>query len=292
MSNVENTSTSLAEKLLASVAKASGGKKQPYAGKEKGTRKPGKLPVPPPKPAQQAASAGRTPEQAAIAADIADRRKLTKKPLPLVIQAGLVDDPKKDGIPLALQVQNRQPLTPEQQAKVDAAKVAAAVKAGSDEHQRELREKQKATKKAKARESVAKNKAKKERAAQPVIASTPLTGKAALRAIAGKAAAEHAVTKIPAGKAAKRAEKAKAARKPVKGTQTAPKAKKAAAGARTGTKLVKIVELLSRKQGCTTAEVLKATGWPSVSMPQQAKAAGLKLRKEKKSGEVTRYFGS
>jgi len=60
-------------------------------------------------------------------------------------------------------------------------------------------------------------------------------------------------------------------------------------GVRPGSKLAIIVALLGRKEGCTTAEVLKATGWPAVSMPQQARAAGLKLRK-KKDGKVTRYW--
>jgi len=55
-----------------------------------------------------------------------------------------------------------------------------------------------------------------------------------------------------------------------------------------GSKLEIIIGLLKRKEGCTTADVLKATGWPAVSMPQQAKAAGLKLKKEK-DGKVTRY---
>ena len=59
-----------------------------------------------------------------------------------------------------------------------------------------------------------------------------------------------------------------------------------------GTKLEMIVGLLKRKEGCTTADVLKATGWPSVSMPQQAKAAGLKLKKEKAKGEPTRYHAA
>lgn len=49
-----------------------------------------------------------------------------------------------------------------------------------------------------------------------------------------------------------------------------------------------VAELLKRPGGCTTKDVLAATGWPSVSMPQQAKAAGLVLIKEKVDG-VTRY---
>lgn len=51
-----------------------------------------------------------------------------------------------------------------------------------------------------------------------------------------------------------------------------------------------VAALLQRKNGCTVAEVLNVTGWPTVSMPAMARAAGLVLRKEK-SGKVTRYFG-
>lgn len=51
-----------------------------------------------------------------------------------------------------------------------------------------------------------------------------------------------------------------------------------------------IGELLQRPEGCTTKDILAATGWPSVSVPAQAKAVGLVLSKEKRDG-VTRYFG-
>lgn len=79
------------------------------------------------------------------------------------------------------------------------------------------------------------------------------------------------------------------AKKPTKTEKPAP-AKKAAAGkgVRAGSKLEIVVRLLQRAGGCTTKDVLKATGWPAVSMPQQAKAAGLTLKKEKVDG-VTRY---
>ncbi len=53
-----------------------------------------------------------------------------------------------------------------------------------------------------------------------------------------------------------------------------------------------VAALLKRKSGCTCAEVLAATEWPTVSMPAMAKAAGLSLRKEKTKGEVTRYYGA
>lgn len=60
---------------------------------------------------------------------------------------------------------------------------------------------------------------------------------------------------------------------------------------RPGSKLEIVAGLLKRPEGCTTAEVLAGTGWPTVSMPQMAKAAGLTLRKEK-DGKVSRYFGA
>jgi hypothetical protein len=50
-----------------------------------------------------------------------------------------------------------------------------------------------------------------------------------------------------------------------------------------------IVADLLRK-GTTTAEVLKVTGWPSVSMPAMAKAAGLELTKHDENG-ITIYKG-
>jgi hypothetical protein len=43
-------------------------------------------------------------------------------------------------------------------------------------------------------------------------------------------------------------------------------------------KLAKIVALLKRPGGCTRDDVLKATGWMAVSMQQQARAAGIKLK--------------
>lgn len=90
------------------------------------------------------------------------------------------------------------------------------------------------------------------------------------------------------------AKKAKTPKK-AKATKTSSKAQAAhqarSGNVRPGTKLELVVTLLTRKEGCTTADILKATDWPSVSVPQQAKAAGLTLRKEK-DGNVTRYWGS
>ena len=69
------------------------------------------------------------------------------------------------------------------------------------------------------------------------------------------------------------------ARKPVNGAgKTSAK----------GTKLELIASMLKRKEGCTAADAMKAVGWTKISMPAQAKAAGLKLKKEK-DGKVTRY---
>lgn len=84
--------------------------------------------------------------------------------------------------------------------------------------------------------------------------------------------------------------------RPVGVRKTAPKARKAKVagaprGIRPGSKLEIVVGLLTRPAGCTAAEVLKATEWPAVSMPQQARAAGLTLRQEK-DGKVTRYWGT
>lgn len=70
-------------------------------------------------------------------------------------------------------------------------------------------------------------------------------------------------------------------------TKTGSRAR-TADGPRPGSKLAKIATMLKRPSGCTAAEVMKACDWPSVSMPQQAKAAGIRLKKEKVDG-VTRY---
>lgn len=84
---------------------------------------------------------------------------------------------------------------------------------------------------------------------------------------------------------------------PARRVKKKPQAKRSAArttkaspqGIRPGTKLAIVAGLLQRAKGTTTAEVLKATGWPSVSMPQQAKAASITLKQEK-DGKVTRYW--
>lgn len=81
----------------------------------------------------------------------------------------------------------------------------------------------------------------------------------------------------------KKAARAKA-RTPVKG-KTAKKAK-----ATNGESKMSIIsKLLNRANGCTTADVLEATGWPSVSMPAMAKALKVRLHKDKEKGKATRY---
>lgn len=122
----------------------------------------------------------------------------------------------------------------------------------------------------------------KELKAKTTHAATAANQETTMKTIAKKTATakKPAAKKAPAKKAAKKASTAKA-RTPI------------AAGAkviRPGSKLEIVVGLLTRKEGCTAAEVLAACEWPAVSMPQQARAAGLTLRQEK-DGKVTRYWG-
>lgn len=84
----------------------------------------------------------------------------------------------------------------------------------------------------------------------------------------------------------------KSAPKKAKATPKAKAPKADAPAIRPGSKVEMVANLLKRKEGCTTADVLKATGWPTVSMPNQAKQAGLVLKKEKNKGEPTRYYAS
>lgn len=256
------------------------GKKLPLPRKPEqiaATAKTGQKPVPPPRGAESVLKAER---DAHIDQHNADEARKTETP------AGIIADPKKDGIPPILQVQNRKPPTPEQQAKINAAKAAAKTTADAKTaRQQELCAEQAKLKAEKARVRIEKLKAKKNGAAQAM----PLTGTAALKAIADAAIGNgHKIKKVPAG--IRGADLAKGSAKAKKPTSKAPKGSKKASTGGKGTKLALIVDLLKRKQGCTTADVLKATDWPSVSMPQQAKAAGLKLRKEKEKGKPTRYY--
>jgi hypothetical protein len=50
------------------------------------------------------------------------------------------------------------------------------------------------------------------------------------------------------------------------------------ASPRKGSMIAKIATMLRRPKGCTRKEVLAATGWRAVSLQQQAKAAGVKLK--------------
>jgi len=59
--------------------------------------------------------------------------------------------------------------------------------------------------------------------------------------------------------------------------------------ARPGSKAWQIGQMFLRPEGVTTDEVLAATGWPSVSMPNQAKQAGLQVYKIR-TGRRVRYF--
>lgn len=59
-----------------------------------------------------------------------------------------------------------------------------------------------------------------------------------------------------------------------------------------GSKTEKLLALLARKEGCTRSDALKATGWPSISLPATAKAAGVKLKREKAKGQPTRYYAA
>ena len=52
-------------------------------------------------------------------------------------------------------------------------------------------------------------------------------------------------------------------------------------GPRPGTKVAQVAALLTRAKGCTREDILEATGWPSVSVQQQAEMAGLKIKIEK-----------
>lgn len=89
----------------------------------------------------------------------------------------------------------------------------------------------------------------------------------------------------------KKAAKKKTAAKAKAKTKTAPKTKVKTTGPR-GEKTLAVKKLLERKSGCTRKDILDLTGWPAVSVQTMAKAAGLKLRKEKEKGKATVYYGS
>lgn len=125
----------------------------------------------------------------------------------------------------------------------------------------------------------------------PVPASAPSLKETIMKT---KSKAKNSTKKRSRGEAAANLKKGKAAAsKRPKGSKKAA-AENARApigtpgGVRPGSKLEIVVGLLTRADGCTGKEILEATGWPTVSVPQQAKAAGLVLSKEKVDG-ITRY---
>lgn len=65
--------------------------------------------------------------------------------------------------------------------------------------------------------------------------------------------------------------------------------------ARQGSKRAIVYQHLTRPEGCTQAEVLAATGWPSITLAGHARALGLTLRTVRERGtngrSVTRYYG-
>lgn len=105
--------------------------------------------------------------------------------------------------------------------------------------------------------------------------------------------------KNKAGSKGKSAVKKKAVKKAAKKKVAAKKnAAPQTPSTRTGTggksgKTAEVKRLLLRKNGATRADILGATGWPSVSVQQIAKNTGLKLRAEK--DEKTKrmvYYGT
>jgi hypothetical protein len=193
-----------------------------------------------------------------------------------------------------------------------AERIAKEVKQAEDPGKSDAAAALELLRKAKTKGRIEKMKAK----ASGATKAMPLSGKEALKVIQGDKPAngspgpkllEDLLNKPFTRKAkpakAKAAPKAPKAPQKAKGAPKAPKAKvtkakaekrtseprKAAAGGAKN-KVALIGELLRRKQGCTREDVLAATGWPSVSMPQQARALGVELRKVKNEGEVTRYF--
>lgn len=184
--------------------------------------------------------------------------------------SGMTDDPRKDGIPVYLQQQNRRALSPENAAK--AVLLAAAIQAEKRAQRVERRAKAK------------------------LLGLSPLDLRqhgAVLKSETQKESAMSKKRKVKLPVPPPRRGRRKPAAAPVNGTavvtEGAPTAAGEAATVRGGSKLEAIVGLLRRPVGCTAAEVLAATGWPTVSMPAQAKAAGIELTTAKE-GRTTRYW--
>lgn len=102
-------------------------------------------------------------------------------------------------------------------------------------------------------------------------------------------------TKRAATKGPKAPAKRAAGKKAAKAKARTPAAPRPAAalgkGVRPGSKAEIIAGLLTRKQGCTAADIREACEWTAVNVPRQAAQAGLTLRQEKIDG-VTYYFGT
>lgn len=141
----------------------------------------------------------------------ASRAKTAKLPVPPPKGAtAITDDPKKAGIPVALQTQNRQPLTPAEQARVDAAlaKSSAAKKpAPKSAALQEIEANEKAKRATKRKVATE----KKAAVASGATKQMPATGKAAVALINGQAGEVKSAT--PAAKAAAKAALAKPAAK-------------------------------------------------------------------------------
>jgi hypothetical protein len=199
--------------------------------------------------------------------------------------------PLEEGIPEFLQVKNRVPLTPEQEARLTeiqqqvhetVAKLDPTLPRHIEPAGLEIlhEQQQKSLKKT-----------------VPVLNadSDPESGIATEEDIG---MSDESVENVqPAKKARKtrvvkaRIAKAPKAPKVVKAAKAPKVAKKTNGTSTRGEKTKEIGRLLQRKNGCTTEEILELTGWPAVSVPAMAKACGLKLRKERQPGERTRYWG-
>lgn len=135
-------------------------------------------------------------------------------------------------------------------------------------------------------------------ASKPIPAPVPASAQPQEKTMKTKSKAKKSTgPKRGRSEAAANLRKAKASAKPrVKGskksaTDNARAPAGVPGGVREGSKLAIVVGLLTRDGGCTGKEILEATKWPTVSVPQQARAAGLTLSKEKVDG-VTRYSAS
>jgi hypothetical protein len=239
----------------------------------------GRLPVPGPSCEQRDATAskipyaGKEPPKAAPAtsarAQVASGRSNVEPPKAQPLPAGTVidgldcsgmtDDPKRKGIPVYLQTHNRRTLTP---AQLEQVKLIQA-KARADE---------------KAKKAMRIEAAKK-------LGISPTEMRKTGASLKSESASKKKSGKKPAAKKAS-AKKPTAAAKPAKSSSAKSDGPKVL---RPGSKSALIADMLRRKEGCTTEDVLKATGWPAVSMPQQARVAGIALVK-KKIDKVTHYF--